>query len=257
MRFILIITFFFLSASFVTQAQVTLQPRQLESQDVGVIYEKEFGVNVYWHTRGFGLGAIFGDIKSYYKTNYYHVDFGFIKHAKEHRPDPLPTANALKRPYVYGKKNNFMVLRAGKGMKRYLSEKAKRRGLAVGYSVQGGPSIGMLKPYFLEVNDRSGEIGGSEIVKFSNETADYFLDRTKIQGYAGFWRGFNDIDFLIGGHIKGGLHLAWGAYDKYVKNLEVGLMLDFYFREVEIMVIEDNAPVFANLYINLQLGRRK
>lgn len=256
MRFILFFCLFFSSIP-VFLGQVTLQPRQMESQDVGVVYNKEFGVNGYWHTRGFGFGAIFGDIKSYYKTNFYHVDFGFVKHAKEHKPDPLPTTNALKRPYVYGKKNSFMILRVGKGMKRYLSEKAKRRGVAVGYSFQGGPSIGMLKPYFLEVNDRSGDVNSSEIIQYSDETAEFFLDRNKIHGYAGFWRGFGDMDFLIGGHVKGGLHLAWGAYDEYVKNIEIGLMLDMFFRKVDIMVVEDNAPVFANLYINLQLGKRK
>ena len=240
-------------------AQVTLQPKQMETRDVGVVYDEEFAVNLYLHTRGYGLGVILGKIKTYYKTSFYHVDFGMVKHPKEHRPDnQINQFNVLSRPYVFGKKNNFFALRVGKGAKRYLSEKAKRRGVAMGYSYQLGPSIGMLKPYFLDLRGDGGNnppIIESE--KYTAENADRFLNPDFIDGYSGFWKGVGELDFIIGAHIKGGAHFAWGAYDRYVKALEVGLMLDIYLKKVDIMAIEDNSPVFANLYLNLQFGKRK
>ncbi len=247
----------FLFFSLLASGQVTLQPKQMETTDVGVVYNKEFAVNVYLHTKGYGVGAIFGDIQTYYKTSFYHIDLGLVKHPKEHRPDQIPQGSILTRPYIYGKKNTFMVLRAGKGMKRYLSEKAKRKGVAMAYSFQVGPSIGMLKPYYLDLDNTQDGVPSTRSEKYSAENHDRFLNTSKIEGYSGFWRGLDEINFILGGHIKGGAHFAWGAYDKYVKAIEVGLLLDVYFQRVDIMVIEDNSPLFANLYINLQFGKRK
>ncbi len=245
--------------SYVAASQVTLQPKQIQSTDVGVVYDEEFAMNLYLHTKGYGFGVIFGDIKTYYKTTYYHLDFGMVKHPKEHRPDnQINQFNVLSRPYVFGKKNSFFALRLGKGVKRYLSEKAKHKGVAVGYSYQLGPSIGMLKPYYLDLRaESSGGPPQIEVVKYSEANHDRFLDPDFIDGYAGFWKGLGETNFIFGGHLKGGAHFAWGAYDKYVKALEIGVMLDFYFQKVGILAIEDNSPVFANLYLNLQFGKRK
>ena len=257
MRNLILLFCFFAAVS--TSAQVTLQPKQMETKDVGVVYDEEFAVNMYLHTRGYGIGAIFGKIKTYYKTTFYHVDFGMVKHPKENRPDnQLNQFNVLSRPYVYGKKNSFFVLRAGKGTKRYLSEKAKRKGVAMGYSYQIGPSIGMLKPYYLDLRaEDPGSPPELRVVKYSEESRDLFLDPGSIDGYAGFWKGVGETNFIFGGHIKGGAHFAWGAYEKGVKALEVGLMIDVFLTKVDILAIEDNSPIFANLYLNLQFGKRK
>lgn len=257
MRVLLLFLLTFLLAPL--RAQVTLQPKQMETKSLGVVYDEEFAVNIYLHTRGYGFGAIFGTLKTYYKTSFYHVDFGMVKHPKEHRPDnQINQFNVLSRPYVFGKKNSFFTLRLGKGAKRYLSEKAKRRGVAVGYSYQLGPSLGMLKPYYLDLRSDGGAIPPTiEVSKYSEENADRFLDPDFIDGYSGFWKGVGEMNFVFGGHIKGGAHFSWGAYDRYVKAIEVGVLLDFYFQKLDILVIEDNSPVFANLYLNLQFGKRK
>ena len=46
-----------------------------------------------------------------------------------------------------------------------------------------------------------------------------------------------------------------------LKAIEAGIMFDFYFKKVPIMVENDvidaeNRPFFINLFINLQLGKR-
>ena len=42
------------------------------------------------------------------------------------------------------------MLRVGMGAKRYFSEKAKRKGIAIGINYQAGVSLGLLKPYYLD-----------------------------------------------------------------------------------------------------------
>ena len=239
--------------------QVTLMPKPPQSRSVGVIYDREFAVNVYLHTKGYGLGMQFGDIETYYKTSFYFVDFSMIRHPKEHKPsNQITQIRVLSRPYVYGKQNSFFSLRAGKGMKRYLSEKTKRRGVAMAYSYQVGPAIGILKPYYLDLLFvEAGSPQRIESTKYSEENEDLFLNTNFIDGYSGFWQGIDELKFTFGGHAKAAAHFSWGAYEEFVKALELGIMVDFYFQRVPIMVIEKNSPVFINLYLNLQFGRRR
>jgi hypothetical protein len=65
-----------------------------------------------------------------------------------------------------------------------------------------------------------------------------------------------ETSFLPGVYGRASVHFAWGAYDEYVKALDIGIMLELYPREVPIMLIADNDPYFINLYLNLQLGKR-
>jgi hypothetical protein len=63
-------------------------------------------------------------------------------------------------------------------------------------------------------------------------------------------------------HAKFAVHFDWGAFDEFAKAIEAGVMVDYYFSRVPIMVdspLVDNAEnkaVFINLYLNLQLGKR-
>ena len=151
-----------------------------------------------------------------------------------------------------------MVLRAGMGEKRYFSEKARRKGVAVGINYEGGVSLGLLKPYYLNLS-RVEPSGDQRIVaeRYSAENADVFLDVNRIYGSASFYKGFNEISAMPGLHGKIGLHLSHGAFDRGVRALEIGMMIDAYFKRVPIMVIDNNLPFFFNGYITLQLGRRQ
>lgn len=241
------------------QGQTTFQPKELRSTQTGIVYTKETAFDVYLHTAGMGFGMKFGDIETYYRTSYYHIEFSTIRHAKEVRQsNRVSQFNVLSRPYVYGKQNSFFTLRAGMGKKRYFSEKAKRRGIAVGVNYQGGLSLGMVKPYYLELrSSENGEFSPVRSEKFTSENRDRFLDRTLIEGHSGFFTGLEELNFIPGIHAKGGIHFAWGAFDEQVKALELGIMIDVYFSDVPIMIIEDNKPYFMNLYLNLQFGNRK
>ena len=242
-----------------TYAQETLQPRLPDEMLKGVIYNKETVFDFFMHTSGFGFGMKFGELKTYYKTKYYHIEIGNIKHPKEFKPsNPGNYLNLLNKPYVYGKQNGLYVVRAGIGEKRYFSEKARERGIAIGLNYQGGLSLGLEKPYYLDLRQDASS-GGPPIQaeKYSEENSERFLDRNFIVGYSGFSRGFGETKLVPGIHAKAGVHFAWGAYDKFAKALEIGFMLDLFFQTIDIMVIENNKPYFFNLYINLQLGKRK
>lgn len=249
-------------------AQETFQPKPLEPASKGVIYNSELAFDLRLHTNGFALGANFGKIRTYYKTRYFHVGIGELKHHKENRAnlDRSNSSGRLSRSFVYGKQNNLFVTRIGYGEKRYFSEKAKRKGVAVGISYEGGFTAGLLKPYYLELlstensNPGPSSLQGTFTVKYSEENQDYFLNPWNIFGSSSWTRGLTETSIIPGIHTQFAVHVDWGAFDEYVKAIEAGIMVDAFIRQVPIMVeLEgvENRPFFVNLFINLQIGKRK
>lgn len=241
-----------------SEAQVTFQPKGFEEGPIGVIYNKETAIDLSLHTAGMGFGMKFGTIETYYRTTFYHLELGNMRHSKEVRQsNRVSLFSVLSRPYVYGKQNSFYTARAGLGVKRYFSEKARRKGIVVGMNYQYGFSLGILKPYYLELRSGDGIFGQAKSTRFSEDNRNDFLNRNLIDGYSGFFKGITDLKLAPGVHLKGGVHFAWGAFEQYVRALELGIMIDLFFRDIPIMIIEDNKPYFINLYLTLQLGRRK
>ena len=93
--------------------------------------------------------------------------------------------------------------------------------------------------------------------RYSEENADVFLDNSKIIGPASFFKGFGHISAIPGVHARLGAHFSVGAFDKYVKAFEMGIMIDAFVKPVPIMVIENNSPAFINGYISFQIGKRQ
>ena len=244
------------------EAQKSAQPRQLNYSARGILYKSERMVDIQLHTNGFALSYKWGKIRKYYLTRYYQIGIGTLKHPKEYRqPVNFQSSNFLLKSssaFVFGKQNNLLVMRFGMGEKRYFSEKALRKGVAVGISYEGGLSLGMLKPYYLNLS-RTEPSGDQTIVaeKYSEENHDIFLDVNSIYGSASFFKGFNEIKVIPGLHGRIGAHFSKGAFDQGVRALEVGVMFDAYFQRVPIMVIENNLPFFLNAYIALQFGKRQ
>ncbi|MCB0580693.1 MAG: hypothetical protein KDD10_15450 [Phaeodactylibacter sp.] len=250
-------------------AQQTYDTDQnIYDESKGIVYDREFTVDMKLHTNGFALGVNFARLKTYYLTRFFNIEIGEIKHDKEFRQSfdfQTPAASRVSRAFIFGKQNNLLVLRAGIGEKRYLSEKAKRKGLAVGLSYEGGPSLGLLKPYYLElVRSESDPFQDFTIrsEKFSDANAATFLDISRIYGSSGFSKGLGEISAIPGLHGKFAVHFDWGAFDEFVKAIEAGVMVDAYFQRVPLMVesslteLPENKSIFINLYINLQLGKR-
>jgi hypothetical protein len=234
----------------------------------GIIYNREFAVDGTLHTGGMGIGVNFGKLTSYFRTRYYNISISEIRHPKEYRQSfdfRTPSVNRIARSFIFGKQNNLYTLRGGIGEKRYFSEKAKNRGLAVGVSYSGGPSLGLLKPYYLDLirfQEPDYTRFSIQSEPFSEENADLFLDINSIYGATGLHRGFNQLSIQPGAHAKIAVHLDWGAYDEFVKSVEAGIALDFFLREMPIMIDSPRVPnaenkmLFLNLFINLQLGKR-
>ncbi|MFZ1380886.1 MAG: hypothetical protein WAS56_14535 [Saprospiraceae bacterium] len=223
----------------------------------GVIYKNEKSWDFAIQTNGFHFGYTLGKIKTYYKTSYTHFDFGLVEHSRESKVStPFSQQSKLLSSYTYGKQYSLWNLRASKGGIRYLSEKTRKKGLAVGYSYEAGMILGLLKPYYLLVTRNVDGRFITDQIKYSNETKEDFLDEYKIEGASSFRKGLSEIKIRPGANFKLALRLDPGAFEKYAKSLELGVLVDMYATPIQILVTEKKEYFFINFFAKIQLGKR-
>jgi len=245
---------------FWADAQENLKLSEYELTPVkGIVFFKEHSFTGELSSNGFSFGFNKGKITKYYLTKYYHVDIAYIKDSKQRKKSTYqPGFYGLSR-YSFAKQNEVFLLRGGIGRKYYLSEKERKKGVAIGYSYEGGMSFALLKPYYLilEYNDELDRSYRTEA--YSEENRHLFLDERKILDNGSFYKGWNELSFIPGAYAQIATHLSFGAYEKYIRALEIGIQLDTYIRRIPMLVeTEDfkNSFLFPSFFVNFQLGKR-
>jgi hypothetical protein len=251
------------------QNTIKLGENFYKGDEVGVVFSEEISADFIWHTNGYAFNMNFANIKNYSLANYYFIGLGQLKHPKEFRQNfefAPATTGRLTKAFVFGKDNTLFALRGGMGQKRYFSEKEKQKGAAIGLNYSGGVTLGLLKPYYLDLMYFKENTYGEVIIKSEvyNETnADLFLSTDRVYGASSFLKGIGQTKVVPGINAQVGIHMAWGAFEAFIKALEVGIMMDYFFGRVPIMVEDprldypENKNYFINLYVNLELGKRK
>lgn len=237
-----------------------------------IVFKKEFSVGLKAHTHGFGASANLVRIQNIFKKKFIEIEVMNIKHPKERRQQsPYASGRNSARGYVFGKKNSFYTLNVNFGSIHTITNKGQRNGVQVSWFYGYGPSLGIVKPYYLEliydVNERGGFITRNE--KYTPENASWFMNNGLILGSSGITYGWDDINLFPGFQLKGGFNFDWANFYEMVKAIEIGAMVnvhaglvknaegDIQISRVPIMIEEQNSFIFTNLYLRLNLGRRK
>lgn len=254
-----IFTFILLFSLNQLSGQVTFQPKKpTQTGPLGVIYNDIQTIHFKLHTRGFAIGYDIGKIKTFNTSDFYTIELGYLRHPKEYRQSFRPNRrNLFARPIIYGKINNFIVLRALYKKKKFLSEKAEKNGIAIGYTYSFGLSMGFIKPYYILVDDNDHPFSySSESIRYEESTEELFLDYYSIQGADSFFKGFGEIKFVPGISADASLVFSIGAFEEFARSIEAGIMIDAYPQVIPIMAKSKNSPYFINVYLNLYFGKR-
>ena len=259
------ITIVMLSGLSAATGQTVFQPKPIDYNLKGVVYDFETVFEGRLHAQGFTLGIKKGKLKSYYRTTYKNFEIGYIKDPRERRlnRNNSITGERISSAFVFGKAHEFFTLRYSYGEKRYLSEKTKRRGLAMGLIYEGGVTLGLLKPYAVNVirldpDDPSDQ--SLEVITYSEEVEEDFLNDRFLYGGASFFDGLSSTTPTIGLHGKVGMHWALGAFDQKVKAFETGIMFDVFPRKIPILIEQEdlnNNFFFFKIYLAFQFGTRE
>jgi hypothetical protein len=229
-----------------------------QQEEGALVFNKQTVFGFRLNTDGWSILFEKGYMKNVKTANLFTLEFGEKKHPKEKKLNNLLNNGGFLQfgsPYVYGKQNSFYQLKPTFGQQRLLGGKANKNGVAVHAIYAGGISIGLERPYYVRVQD-SGP-NGSRDIKYSVEDSAAFLTPQNIIMGTGLRYGWNQLKIVPGAHAKAALRFDYGRFNDMVTAIEVGINIEAYSREINIMLLNPGQQVFFNGYIAILFGKRK
>jgi hypothetical protein len=218
-----------------------------------LLYKNEHNIGILMHTRGIGLDFEFSKYRNV--TNYRLLDFSIytLKHPKEVR-QPNPDL-ADSRPYVFGKENSIIAMKANFGRRKILADRIVSQGVRLNFNYSFGPVMAFIKPiyYDIRVNDPDG---GPKIVSEKFNPTD-LAAQENILGPSSVFKGFGESAVLFGGNAKISCDFEWGPTDDKFYSLETGVLVDAFPVDVPIFAYDQNNKLFVNLFLTLSYGTRR
>lgn len=228
-----------------------------QEEEGALIYQKQGAFGFKFNTDAWSMFYEHGKYKTINKTNLWWLEFGERKDKKEEK---VPTLSASQgflviSSYIYGKRNNFYYLKGGLGQQLLIGGKGNKNGVAVSAIYGGGLSAGLLKPYYIEIQNPA--TNAREQIKYSPDNENLFLDPSVIIGKGNFGKGFNEITFVPGAHARAALRFDYGRYNEVLSAMEVGVNAEYYSKAMPVMLLNKEHKFFFNAYISLVFGKRK
>lgn len=233
-----------------------------------VLYKKSWSAGIRLRSDGFALGAEITRSKRFKRSWLIQTQFSYFWHPKQVKQQSqyggggggnLFGSDGFK-PFIFGKQNTLFTLYLGAGQKFLLAEKGRNHGVQLFFKYAGGFTLGILKPYMVEVVDtasiRGNTFSNTVLLGYEPENPNsLFLERDYIVGAAGFGKGWK-LKAQPGIHVEVGMEFDFGKNESFIKELEIGVASDFYFKKVPVMV-DKNKFLYPSVFVGVQLGKRK
>jgi hypothetical protein len=230
-----------------------------QEEEGALIYHKQTLLGLKLYSDGWAGVIERGYMKTVNKTNLFSIELGERKDQKEEKVAKATGGGFfLGNPLIYGKRYNMMFVKLGVGQSYLIGGKGNKNGVALSAVYNGGISLGLLKPYYLNVSDPlSGQTMDIKYQDDGSRNDSLFIDPAAINGGVGFFKGANELKLKPGLFLKGALRFDYGRYNELISALEAGFNAEYYFSDVPIMVNNDPKKFFLNVFIALEIGRRK
>lgn len=218
--------------------------------------KKEISFGFRLNTDGWSVFSDVGKIKApnaRQSDMFYNVRFWQFELSEKKDPSQYKVTSdngGGTNTYIYGKINNFYVLKLGWGYRKMIAGKPDPGSVSIHWVNAGGLAVGFLKPYYINTLTDPGAI------KYTDATKEDFLNQSVIVGSAGFSKGLSETKIVPGGYFKSALHFDFSTNRKTVIAVETGFDLEYYAQQVQLMADQSPASYFADLYIAVQLGKR-
>ncbi|GAB4023005.1 hypothetical protein [Spirosoma koreense] len=198
-------------------------------------------------------GTLFGLPQSRYLS----VELVNVKHPKELQS----SVNSIGSRFIEGKENYLFVVRPQYGREVKLFQRSADEGVAVSGIFAAGPSLGIIKPYYLEVSygNFTRTVPASEVNGFSTATGE------TVTGAGGFFQGLDKSKLTVGLNVKAALSFELSAFRSNTTGVEVGFLAEIFPNKVVIIPNTDpngkredgNRSFFTSGYITLFFGGKK
>ncbi len=256
-RFVCMLLFFTGAANVWAQTKSGTYKTPPIPSEVKVIYTKESSFGAFIHSNGYGISYKRSKLseRSGFKKIALNADFLTMRHPKEIRIAKDFYENA--RSFVFGKKNALLLLRTGIGTDNVLFDRADKDGVEIGYNIEGGLSLGLLKPVYLDVFVQ-GEQQGFVVVSEKYDHDKHQIE--DIYGGSGFFTGFGETKVLPGGYGKFSFSFDWAKDETKILCLEAGASIDIFPKKVPIFAVfgnDVNKQSYITFFAKIAIGSRK
>lgn len=170
-----------------------------------------------------------------------------VKHPKELRRVSRVSGNT----FLQGKTNYLFSVRPQYGREWVLFKKAPQQGVQVNAIFAGGPTLGILMPYYIQYAFNNNRV---ITVPYDPEL---YPETSRIVGSGPFLRGIGDSQIKVGANIKASLAFEFGTFKNDVTGFEAGFQLEAFTEEIEIVGGANNRQIFPSAFIMLFYGGRK
>jgi hypothetical protein len=222
----------------------------IKQQEEGVItYRKSFLFGAKLISDGYGIFFELGRASSVKKALLYQLEISERKHIKEEK---LNSYYSNSVPFIFGKENFFYPVKLGVQQQQLLGNKSNKNGVAITANYGGGVAIGLLRPYYVQIQD------GNQItyVKYNSPDSAAFLGG-RIIGGPTTGKGWNELTVVPGLYAKAAVRFDYGSYNEVISAIEVGITADFYSKKIPQIVYNPEKQFFFSGYVAILFGKRK
>lgn len=256
-----------LVASFAASAQSSAEEKrekkELKKQKINelvrqaeegvLVYQKQSVFGIQLRTNGYGIFYEMAKMKTNRKSEVFRIDLTESKHVREEKL--FGNAFIFGNPYIFGKRNYFYPLTLGYGQQYIFGQKGNKNGVAVTGIWNAGISLGLLRPYYIRVDDLQN--GGEKYIKYSVEDSIDFVDKSIVIAGGGLGKGWGEIKVKPGAFAKVGMRFDYGRYNETVSALEIGMSLEAYGSKIPILLYQKEPQMFFQGYVAIVFGKRK
>ncbi len=225
-----------------------------------IVYNKQniFGIKL--NNDGYGAYYERGRQKTVEKASWWSIELGERMDPKQEKLSRLTQSGLMliSTPLIFGKENNFYFAKLGFGQSRLIGGKGIRNGVAVSALYGGGLSLGLLKPYVVQVIDPVTNQSIDTWWKGDKSRTDtLILDKDALYGSAGMGKGWNEVKIVPGAFAKAALRFDYGRYNEMISAIQCGVNAEFYTSKMPVMINNEGKNFFVNVFVALEFGRRK
>ena len=214
------------------------------------------------NTNGWAVGIYYLKQVAPGRKSLWQFHVSEIKHEKEtkqQQPSGVFTGLGKKTPYIFGKINNVYNIQLGYGREQLLFPALLDGNLSVGIRYAAGPSVALLKPYYLklvnvEYQPEERQWITEERYMISNE--DRFLKPSLILGASAWGKGLKEIRYIPGIFAELALVFEPDRPKSFVKTITIGGNAAYYSSRIELMATREAYAYQLNFFVGLALGKR-
>ena len=186
-------------------------------------------------------GTLFGNKQ----FRYFAVEVVNVKHPKE-----IPQAPSFSGSrFTFGKENYLFVVRPQYGREITLFQRSADEGITINGIFAAGPSLAIIKPYYVEV----AEGNRTRTVSYANAVS----GAKSIVGAGGFFQGFGESKFSVGVNVKAAISFELSAFRNNTTGVEIGFLTELFPQKIIIMPSADNRSFFTSGFVTLYFGSKK